>query len=145
MRDLNPGIIVLASTVAAMVFTNTIKNLHRILLLFDSIGLGFFTVLGIQVGINHELHPVICIALGTITACFGGVIRDISLNSIPLIFQKEVYATACVFGGIVYFVLQRAEVPNFMIEAICITSIVTLRLLAVRYNWKLPAIWTTKY
>jgi uncharacterized membrane protein YeiH len=83
---------------------------------------------------------VICIALGTITACFGGVIRDVSLNSIPLIFEKEIYATACVFGGIIFFILQMADLPKSTIEAICIVAIVTLRLLAVRFNWKLPAI-----
>ncbi|HXH17656.1 MAG TPA: TRIC cation channel family protein, partial [Chitinophagales bacterium] len=77
MYNLNYGVIVLISTVAAMLFTNVINNYRRILLAFDSLGLGFFTVLGIEKGINLELHPAICITLGTITACFGGVIRDI--------------------------------------------------------------------
>lgn len=58
------------------------------MLFFDSIGLGFFTVVGIQTGITLDLHPVGCIALGTITACFGGVIRDISLSNIPLTWKK---------------------------------------------------------
>ena len=140
MRDLSPSIVVLVSTVAAMLFTNTIKNFHKILLLFDSIGLGFFTVLGIQVGINHELHPAICVALGTMTACFGGVIRDVSLNSIPLIFKREIYATACVFGGVIFYVLKMTEVPKFALEATCIAAIVALRLLAVRFNWRLPSV-----
>jgi uncharacterized membrane protein YeiH len=144
MHDLGPSVVVLLSTVTAMLFTNTIKNLHRILLLFDSIGLGFFTVLGMRVGIALDLHPVICIALGTISACFGGVIRDISLNNIPMIFEREIYATACVFGGVVFFLLQKAEVPTLALEAICITAIVTLRLLAVRFNWKLPSITAIK-
>ena len=140
MNDLTPGIIVLLSTMAAMLFTKAIKNFHNILLLFDSIGLGFFTVLGIQTGITLEFHPVICISLGTITACFGGVIRDISLNTIPLIFQREIYATTCIFGGIMYFLLQMAEVPKMPLETICIITIVMLRLLAVKYNWQLPAV-----
>ena len=114
--------------------------MNKILLLFDSIGLGFFTVLGIQKGINLHLHPAICIALGTITACFGGVIRDILLNNIPLIFQKEIYATSCILGGIVFFLLQMFGMPNLPIEAICIVTIVLLRLLAVKFNWQLPKI-----
>jgi uncharacterized membrane protein YeiH len=138
MLDLRPVIIVLFSTIAAMIFTKAIRNFHKILLLFDSIGLGFFTVLGIQAGIALELHPAICISLGTITACFGGVIRDISLNSIPLIFQKEIYATTCIFGGIIYFLLQMVELPKMPLEIICITTIVTLRLLAMKFNWQLP-------
>lgn len=140
MLDLSPAAIVLLSTIAAMTFTKAIKNFHKILLLFDSIGLGFFTVLGIQTGITLDFHPAICIALGTITACFGGVIRDISLNNIPLIFQKEIYATTCIFGGIIFFLLQMVEEPKMPLEIICITTIVMLRLLAMRFNWQLPAI-----
>ncbi|MDP3556537.1 MAG: trimeric intracellular cation channel family protein [Bacteroidota bacterium] len=140
MLDINPGAIVLLSTIAAMLFAKAKKNFHKILLLFDSIGLGFFTVLGIQTGIGLGFNPAICISLGTITACFGGVIRDILLNNIPLIFQKEIYATTCIFGGIIYFFLQKMEMPKMPLEAICIMSIVLLRLLAVKFNWKLPVV-----
>lgn len=140
MLDVSPAAIVLLSTIAAMTFTKAIKNFHKILLLFDSIGLGLFTVLGIQTGITLGLHPAICISLGTITACFGGDIRDISLNTIPLIFQKEIYATTCIFGGIIFFLLQMVEEPKMPLEIICITTIVMLRLLAMRFNWQLPAI-----
>jgi uncharacterized membrane protein YeiH len=140
MLDVSPVGIVLCSTIAAMLFTNAINDFHKILLLSDSIGLGFFTVLGIQTGINLELHPAICISLGTITACFGGVIRDILLNNIPLIFQKEIYATTCIFGGIIFFLLHRLAIPKIPLEVICIFSIVLLRLLAVKNNWQLPTI-----
>ena len=51
-------------------------------------------------------HPFICLTLGTITGCFGGIIRDILLNRIPLIFRKEIYATACIAGGAVYLILE---------------------------------------
>lgn len=139
MYDLSQGAIVLLSAAAAMVFTNALKSFHKTLLLFDSLGLGFFTILGIRKGISLELHPVVCIVLGTITACFGGVIRDILLNNIPLIFQKEIYATACIFGGLVYFLLLKMGVPELPLEAVCIAAIVVLRLLAIRYNWQLPA------
>lgn len=140
MLDLSPALIVLLSTLAAILFIKVKQNFHSILLLFDSIGLGFFTVLGIQTGIAFDFHPVICIFLGTITACFGGVIRDILLNNIPLIFQKEIYATTCILGGMIFFLLVKLEVPKMSIEAICITTIVVLRLLAVKFNWQLPVI-----
>lgn len=140
MFDLRAGLIVMCSTVGAILFRNVIENLHRILLFFDSIGLGFFTILGIQKGIALELHPVICITLGTITACFGGVIRDISLNNIPLIFEKEIYATACLLGGISYFLLGKAGLHGMALDMTCITIIVVTRLLAVKYNWRLPGI-----
>ncbi|KAA3651828.1 MAG: trimeric intracellular cation channel family protein [Bacteroidetes bacterium] len=140
---LNPssGLIVLLSAIAALLFKTVIKNYHNVLLFFDSIGLGFFTVVGIQTGISLGFHPVICIALGTMTACFGGVIRDISLNNIPLIFQKDIYATTCIFGGIVFFILLKMGVTIMPIEIICLVTVVLFRLLAVKYHWQLPAIW----
>ncbi|MGM5470259.1 trimeric intracellular cation channel family protein [Flavobacteriaceae bacterium LMO-SS05] len=141
MLDLRSGLIVLLSTIAALLFTGVIKNYHKILLVFDSIGLGFFTVLGIQSGIALDLHPVICITIGTITACFGGVIRDISLNNIPLIFEKEIYATTCIFGGVIFFLLQLLNVPKMPVEIISLLTVVLFRLLAVKYNWQLPSIW----
>ena len=108
---------------------------------FDSVGLGFFTVLGIQKGIAFGFSPGICIALGTITACFGGLIRDIALNHIPHIFHKEIYATACIIGGTIYFLLQAASVQADLLDSICITIIVLIRLIAVKYDLSLPGIY----
>ncbi len=141
MYNLNYGLIVLLSTLAAMFFSNIIGNYQKTLLTFDSLGLGLFTVVGIQKGILLDFHPAVCIALGTITACFGGVIRDILLNNIPLIFQKEVYATACIIGGVVYFVLMRLQMNEMITEMVSITFIVVFRLVAVRFNWQLPSIY----
>ncbi|MEI2760153.1 MAG: trimeric intracellular cation channel family protein [Bacteroidia bacterium] len=141
MYNLNYGLIVLLSTLAAMFFSNIIGNYQKTLLTFDSLGIGLFTVVGIQKGILLDFHPAVCIALGTITACFGGVIRDILLNNIPLIFQKEVYATACILGGVVYFALIRLQMNEMIIEVVSIIFIVVFRLVAVKFNWQLPSIY----
>ncbi len=141
LLTLNSGLIVLLSTIAALLFTNVIRNYYNVLLVFDSIGLGFFTVVGIHTGISLGFNPIICTALGTITACFGGVIRDISLNNIPLIFEKEIYATACILGGVVFYILLKLGVPKMPLDIICLVSIVLFRLLSVRYEWQLPRIW----
>jgi uncharacterized membrane protein YeiH len=141
MQNISYFVIIVLTVAAAILFNNTIHNFQKTLLVFDSIGLGFFTILGIEKGIAFGLHPAICIALGTVTACFGGVIRDISLNNIPLIFQKEIYATACIFGGVVYFILSKTSSNQELIQFICIASIFLIRVLAVRYNWSLPGIY----
>ena len=141
MYNLNYGLIVLLSTLAAMFFSNIIGNYQKTLLTFDSLGIGLFTVVGIQKGILLDFHPAVCIALGTITACFGGVIRDILLNNIPLIFQREVYATACILGGVVYFALIRLQMNEMIIEVVSIIFIVVFRLVAVKFNWQLPSIY----
>lgn len=144
MRSTNYSIVIFLSAAIAIMFYKIIKDYGKILLVFDSIGLGFFTVLGIQKGIAFNFPPGMCIALGTITACFGGMIRDITLNQIPHIFQKEIYATACIVGGILFFILRQTTLPATALDAVCISIIVLIRLIAVRYNWSLPRIYHTQ-
>ncbi|MFB9057965.1 trimeric intracellular cation channel family protein [Mariniflexile ostreae] len=142
--EFSAGFVVLVSTIVGLSFRSLISNYHNVLLFFDSIGLGFFTLVGIQTGMSLNMHPVSCVALGTITACFGGVIRDISLSNIPLIFQKEIYATTCILGGAVFFILLKLDVPKIPVEITCLVTIVVFRLLSVKFNWHLPRIWKTR-
>lgn len=141
MRDSTYSIVIFISASIAMLFFRLINNFTRILLFFDSVGLGFFTILGIHKGIEFDFTPGLCIAVGTITACFGGLIRDIVLNQIPHIFQKEIYATACIMGGIIYFLLLQTNLHHDFRDAICISFIVVMRLIAVRYTLSLPGIY----
>lgn len=142
MRTSNYSIVIFVSAVVAMMFYRMIKDYGKILTLFDSIGLGFFTVLGIHKGIDFGFSIGLCIAIGTITACFGGLVRDIVLNQIPHIFHKEIYATACIAGGLLYFLLRKTTLSDTALDAICISFIVLVRLIAVRNNWSLPRINT---
>ena len=141
MLDPVYGVIVFVSVVIGIAGRNLIKRFQKPLLLFDSLGLGFFTILGLEKGLALGLHPAICIALGTITGCFGGVTRDIALNTIPLIFHKEIYATACILGGALYFLLLKANLPMVPLNLICIAAVFVIRVIAVRYNWSLPSIY----
>jgi uncharacterized membrane protein YeiH len=141
IRTMNYTWIILASCLVAILFNNTIRNFQKTLAVFDSLGLGFFTVLGIQKGIAAGLEPGICVALGTVTGCFGGVIRDISLNNIPLIFHKEIYATACIIGGSVYFLLLGTSIQSDWADVISIGTIVVIRLTALQYDLRLPSIY----
>jgi uncharacterized membrane protein YeiH len=143
IRNTNYSIVIFASAAIAVLFYKMIIDYQKVLLFFDSIGLGFFTVLGIHKGIEFHFSPGVCVALGAITACFGGLIRDISLSQIPHIFQKEIYATACIIGGILYFALLKMILPEAVLDAICISIIVAIRLIAVKYNWSLPRIYHT--
>lgn len=94
MTDMLTCSLIFFTCVFSMVFKSIEKNFKVTLFIFDSFGLGLFTIIGIQKGINSDLHPLICLTLGTITGCFGGIIRDILLNRIPLIFRKEIYANS---------------------------------------------------
>ena len=141
MRDYETPSIILATVVATIIFRNYLKHLKIALLLFDALGLGLFTVIGMQKGVSIGLNPGICIALGTITGCFGGVVRDILLNEIPLLFhKKEIYATACIIGGVIYFLLLKVLDVN-IVKVIAVVLISGIRIISVKRNWSLPTFY----
>ncbi|RZK92734.1 MAG: trimeric intracellular cation channel family protein [Pedobacter sp.] len=138
MRDVNYCLLILVTSILTLIFKHQVKKFKVTLFLFDSLGLGLFTLVGVQKGIVFGLEPGICVALGTITGCFGGIIRDTLLNTIPLIFRKEIYATACIAGGILYFGLLSFGLAADIAKIIVIVFIVTLRILVVKYKLALP-------
>jgi uncharacterized membrane protein YeiH len=141
LKSGNYSLLILVTAIVAMVFWKKIKSLKVTLFLFDSLGLGFFTIVGIQKGLAFDLNPGICVALGTVTGCFGGIIRDILLNNIPLIFRKEIYATACIIGGLVYLILRYFGVDETLLKVISVSVVFLIRIIAVRFNLTLPRIY----
>lgn len=139
MQNLTAPITVLITAAATLLWKRRVKNYKVTLFLFDAIGLGLFTVIGLQKGIQMNLNPGICIALGTITGCFGGVCRDILLAQIPVLFRKEIYATACIAGGLVYFVLVSLT-DKAIAEIVTVLLICSIRIVGYRKNWHLPAL-----
>lgn len=139
MLDIRYVYLIIVGFILAILFRKKFDRLRTSLFLFDTIGLGVFTLIGLEKGINIGLHPVICIALGTITACFGGVIRDILCTEIPVIFRREIYATICIFGGIVFFLLRKLNLENDFLY-LATSIIITIRLMAVKFKWYLPTL-----
>lgn len=139
LQDNSTALEILGTAIAALLFGKYLKQLSKTMFFFDSLGLGLFTVVGIERGQEVGLSPLICIALGTTTGCFGGVLRDVLLNNIPLIFRKEIYASACIAGGILYFGLLQTGILVEYITTITIVFIVLIRVIAVRYKISLPA------
>lgn len=139
MHDMLICTVIFITCIFSMIFKSFEKKFKVTMFLFDSFGLGLFTIIGIQKGMNADLHPLICITLGTITGCFGGISRDILLNKIPLIFQKEIYATACIVGGGIFLILvEYAPLSYAFVQVFTILIIVTIRTLAVKYQWQIP-------
>ncbi len=141
MKDMNYTYAIFISAVFAVIFKSKINYLRTSLFLFDTIGIGLYTVVGVEKGINAELHPIICVALGTISACFGGVIRDILCNEIPVIFRKEIYATACILGGFSYFALRQLPIDDNIIFMIAGAIVIAIRILAVKFKIALPSLY----
>lgn len=132
---------VLAGAIIAMILKSKLDFFNKPMFFYDAVGLGLFTITGVQIGIDAKLEPIICILLGTITGVFGGVIRDVVVNRIPVVFKKEIYATASIFGGILYLVLIKLEVQNPYLQIIPIIAIITIRVLAVTFKISLPNIY----
>jgi len=141
MTNMTFTYVILSTTVLTILFRSKINYLRTSLFLFDTIGIGLYTVVGIEKGLSAGLHPIICIALGTISACFGGVIRDILCNEIPVIFRKEVYATACILGGLTYFLIRKLPIENNFVFIIAGVVVIIVRLIAVKFKISLPNLY----
>ncbi len=128
----------LVAIVIAILLRNHLKYISKSLSFFDTIGIGIFTIIGTKIGIDAHLSAIICVALGTITATFGGVVRDILCSRVPIIFKKEIYATACIFGGIVFVVLHRLGVATNFSYIFTILTVVIIRFIAIRYKLSIP-------
>jgi uncharacterized membrane protein YeiH len=137
-------ITIFIAAVGSMFFEARLRQLTSTLFLFDALGLGLFTIVGVQKGIEQHFSIGVCIAIGTITASFGGVIRDVLLNHVPLVFRKEIYALASIIGGLFYFLLRHLELDNNLTKTICILLIFAIRLVAVKFHLGLPAFYLTK-
>ena len=138
-NDISIPVILLAAF-STMLFGSYLKHLNTALFLFDALGLGLFTIIGLEIGLKKGFGPGICVALGTISACFGGVLRDVLLNKVPLIFQKEIYALACIVGGSAYFLLFHTTLNTDVARIICILLIFAIRVMAVRFGLSLPRV-----
>ena len=140
MLDLKYVYVIIIGFLLAIIFRKKFDKLRTSLFLFDTIGLGVFTLIGLEKGINIGLHPAICVALGTMTACFGGVIRDILCTEIPVIFRREIYATICILGGIVFFILREFDLNKDVLYLTTSLIIISVRLMAVKFKWYLPTL-----
>lgn len=141
MIDLTYVYVIFAAAVFAVLFQRKLIHLRKSLFLFDTIGIALYTVVGVEKGLSADYAPIICIFLGTMSACFGGVIRDILCNEIPVIFRKEIYATACIIGGITYFALLQTPLSMDWVFVLSGSVVIAIRLLAVVYKLRLPSLY----
>lgn len=133
--------VIILTTIVAIIFRSLLVHIRKTLLFFDAMGISIFTLIGLERALNAGFSPAVCIATGTMTACFGGVIRDILANKIPIIFRKDIYATACIIGGVFYFLLRKMPISDGVIFIATCSIIFAIRLLAVYFNWQLPNIY----
>lgn len=130
-------IVIFIGFLIAYLFKSKIEKWRKSMFLFDTIGIGLFTILGIKTALKFNLNYESSIFLGVISASFGGVIRDVLTNEIPLIFRKEIYASACLLGGVVYMLLNQISTLENLNIMTSILVVISIRYLAIKYKWTL--------
>lgn len=121
-----------------IVFSKFLKRLDNTWFVFDTLGLALFTIAGIQKSLAYDFPFWVAIIMGCMTGSAGGVIRDVLLNNVPIIFHKEIYAMASIIGGIVYWVLISLDVDVSFTVVSSFLVVCVIRFLAVRYHLSLP-------
>lgn len=121
-----------------IVFSKFLKRLDNTWFVFDTLGLALFTIAGIQKSLAFDFPFWVAIIMGCMTGSAGGVIRDVLLNNVPIIFQKEIYAMASILGGLLYWVLISLGVDVSITVVSCFLVVCVIRFLAVRYHLSLP-------
>ncbi|MBO5780562.1 MAG: trimeric intracellular cation channel family protein [Muribaculaceae bacterium] len=128
------------SLLVVVVFRRLLVSMNKTLFVFDTIGLALFVVIGIQKTLMVDYPMWLAIVMGVITGSFGGVVRDILINEEPLFFRKDIYATACLAGGIAYWVSMSLGWSAVTSQIICALVIAGLRMGAIQYDWSLPVL-----
>ena len=123
-----------------LVFRKYVVRLNNTFFIFDAIGLGLFAVVGIAKTLDFGFPMWVAVVMGTITGAFGGMMRDILINEEPLIFRKDIYALACVFGGLIYYLCTCFELPLPLTQFVSAASVFIARVVAVKYHISSPAL-----
>ncbi|HEU5291349.1 MAG TPA: trimeric intracellular cation channel family protein [Cyclobacteriaceae bacterium] len=146
IKDINFLYAIFSGVLVALMFFTRLLRLKRTFFLFDTLGISFFTILGVEKALNLGVRPEIAAIMGMFTAVMGGVIRDTLANEMPVIFRKEIYATACLIGAVIYVVLDHQMGLDRNINLLTsISVIIVIRILAVRYNLALPGFKKPKH
>jgi len=140
IKNYNYIIVVLISSVITQIFYSNINKLEDILKILDAVGLAIFTVIGIKISLSFGISDFIAVIMGLITAVFGGLIRDTMCQELPLILHKEIYATASLFGGIIFLILKKFNVPLGINYFISVIFIFILRVVSIKKGLSLPRI-----
>lgn len=138
MADMTYPLVILAAVPFTFLMGKKLKNFSKTLFIFDTIGIAMFTIIGMEKALSFGLNPFLAGMMGMISAVVGGIIRDVLCREVPLIFRKEIYATACLLGAVVFYVGLELNLPENLNYLITTAVIITIRTVSIRYNLSLP-------
>lgn len=143
--DVNFLYATIAGVVASFLLFNLFARLRRMMLLFDMLGISLFTIVGVEKALSLGVQPEIAAIMGVFTAVMGGVMRDTLTNKTPIIFNKEIYATACLAGAVLYLLLDHYAVPRNVNLLVSSGFIIGIRALAIIFKLELPRLKGTHH
>lgn len=123
-----------------IIFKKYVIRIHNTVFIFDAVGLGLFTLVGVDKSLVMGYPFWVAIVMGTITGSFGGMIRDILINEVPLIFRKDIYALACVLGGLIYQLCFVLHFSSEIVQIITVVSVFLVRVVAAKYHISAPVL-----
>ena len=133
-------VITAVALVFVIVFRKQVVKLNNTFFNFNAIGIGLFTVVGVERSLEAGFPMWVNIIMGSITGAAGGMFRDIFINEVPLIFRKDIYAVACVLGGVTYYICLWLGCSHILTQIISAISVILIRILSVRFSISLPSL-----
>jgi uncharacterized membrane protein YeiH len=138
---INPWYLIVTIVSAIVIFFlyPSLRGHWNLFLKFDAVGLGVFSIIGATIAYNlFGLNFLVMAFAGTLTAVGGGILRDVFVNEVPIVFVKELYASASFVGIVTFFVLLLIGVNVNIATIPSILIVILIRLVSIRYNWNLP-------
>lgn len=138
MADMTYPMVILAAVPFTYLVGKKLNDFSKTLFLFDTIGIALFTIIGMEKALSFGLNPFIAGTMGMISAVVGGVTRDVLCREVPLIFRKEIYATACLLGAVIFYLGVELSLPDNLNYLITTSVIITIRIVSIKWNLSLP-------
>lgn len=140
MEQISYTVITAIALVFVIIFRKFVVRLDNTFFIFDAVGIALFTVVGVEKSLDAGFPMWVNIIMGAITGAAGGMFRDIFINEVPLIFRKDIYAVACVLGGIVYYICLWAGCGHVLTQSLAAAAVFLARVLSVRFGISLPSL-----
>lgn len=138
MADMTYPAVILVAVPFTYLMGKKLNNYSKTLFIFDTIGIAMFTIIGMEKALTFGLNPVMAGLMGMISAVVGGITRDVLCREVPLIFRKEIYATACLLGAVIFYLGLELNLPGNLNYLITTIFIITVRTISIKWNLSLP-------
>ena len=138
VKDVNIFLAILIGIGISSLFYDGLVKYRRNLFIFETLGIAMFTIIGTEKALTYNVNPLIASVLGMFSAVMGGVVRDVLINETPVLFRKEIYATACMAGALLYVSLLELHSSRAIALSVSMFLIAAIRILSIRYKLSLP-------